>query len=713
MKEFMVSFRVLLVVLVFFSIWIPTAVIVGVSQSRTETLLDDATRLRTPPVAARLRDIVVSSLERAEYTTRINVEDTRTAADLPDLDSPAGREEVRRKMSCELAAVPNATSTVWVTKADGRLWGRYAFSSGEVGWWETTPNCTLFQYEYDTAAGVLGRLVDSSTVNNTGEPFFTLAREHGECWTSPYKWFGDLYLTFSRRASTQAEAFWGVWGADILVADAAMVFQGATIPNGLAILVEASTENVLATTDPAIKVQEDLTPLGIDDMQHPWIRAANRFIHKRYGSWAQAEAALGDDETTSPEDIASHVRRPCLQWVVVVIVRVDKVEVEWASLVTAALTTACAIGCSITFAMLITRPLMRLTRQMEDIAQLKFEVDRGSMSRLTEFQKLEIIFSRLRLGIIAMTKYIPRPVVRDLLRAKLPSGEFESPKKLATGENLSLLGMAPRELTVMFTDIRGFTTLSEVLSKRTTVEMLNVWLEAFTACIHEHSGVVDKYIGDCIMAIWNAPDPVAQHAALACETALKFKEVLARLNKQWEEQELPPLDVRVGIHVGEILIGNIGCADRINYTVCGTTANISARIEQLGKAYGVSPLISGDLHRQVEADFCCVWLDNVILQGHKTTVTPVYHLVAPMRTATGEQLAVSHAMAEVRDRSCQRGKLETVHEAIDAAEHADASGVYSKTLALLRARVLKKQHASDSFDIIPNDSRVAAPSVAL
>eukprot|EP00727_Mastigamoeba_balamuthi_P009832 m51a1_g5471 hypothetical protein (715) ;mRNA; r:282221-284437 len=711
----MVSFRVLLVVLVALSIWIPTVIIVGVSQTRTNSLLDGATRLRSPPLAARLRDIVSGSLERAEITTHLNVQDMRTGTPL-DFDTPEGLVEARRRMTVQLESIPNATSTIWATTADGRLFGRYAYTSGEVGWWETCANGTLLDYKFDPATLQVGSLNAASYVNNTDQPFYKLAVEKGSCWTNPYTWAGLQYLTYSSLASTKDNPFWGMWGADFLLRDTAMVFQGVTIPNGIALLIEASSENVLATTDPEVSVEKDGEPIRIQDIRgSSWIKAACRHVRSNFGSWSELDQTIDDSETTEPISIGSgvimtvaKVRRSCLVWSVAVIVEVNKVTVEWTSLLTAAITTVASIGMSITAAMLITRPLIRLTHQMEDIAKLKFDNEVVALSRLSEFEKLEIIFSRLRLGIIAMTKYIPRPVVRDLLLSKLPSGDLQE-KQIQSSDNLSLLGMTPRELTVMFTDIKGFTSLSEVLSKRIIVEMLNAWLEAFTSCIHEHQGVVDKYIGDCIMAIWNAPDPVRDHAALACHTALQFRAVLDKLNKTWQEQGLPDLDVRVGIHTGEMLIGNIGCAERINYTVCGTPANIAARVEQLGKAYGVTPLITGDLHDLVKDEFCCVWLDNVVLQGHKTIVTPVYHLVAPTGKATQEQVEMASAMRVLADKWSHRSKFDHINEAIEEAQRADVSGVYKDVFPILRNRSDKRIPASDSFKVIPSGRRSARP----
>eukprot|EP00727_Mastigamoeba_balamuthi_P011208 m51a1_g671 putative adenylate guanylate cyclase (229) ;mRNA; f:258634-259320 len=192
---------------------------------------------------------------------------------------------------------------------------------------------------------------------------------------------------------------------------------------------------------------------------------------------------------------------------------------------------------------------------------------------------------------------------------------------------------------------------------------------------------------------------------MACETALKFAEVLERLNQEWKEGGLPPLEVRIGVHTGEMLIGNIGCAERMNYTVCGTAANIASRVEQLGKAYQASPLISGDVFDLVKEEFCCVWLDNVVLQGHKTTVTSVYHLAAPMRKAMPAQLVISDCMNRLSEDWKHRCESEKLAQRIDDAEKMDELGLYSAVFPILRNRCSKRLGASDSFKIMPAAGR--------
>jgi adenylate cyclase len=249
----------------------------------------------------------------------------------------------------------------------------------------------------------------------------------------------------------------------------------------------------------------------------------------------------------------------------------------------------------------------------------------------------------------------------------------------------TLLGMKQQKLTIMFVDIAGFTTISEKLAKRTVVDLLFQWFEVFTNEIHQNHGTVDKYIGDCIMALWGAPIAVDNPEYLACTTALHFNTIIETLNKEWALTNIPHVSIRVGIHCGDIYVGNIGCEQRVNYTVCGTVANISARLEQLGKIYGLTPLLSGDTYDRIKNDYLCVWLDNVILRGHTTIITTVYHLLAPMAQATTEQLMVAETMNQLRE-SFNETNIERRLTLITEAQSNPYLTGYFKTLEILKEK---------------------------
>jgi adenylate cyclase len=168
-------------------------------------------------------------------------------------------------------------------------------------------------------------------------------------------------------------------------------------------------------------------------------------------------------------------------------------------------------------------------------------------------------------------------------------------KELSERSDLSLLRGRRKEITVMFSDISGFTTLSEKLSPEQVVEILDIHLSAMSNIIIKSGGMVDKYVGDCIMAVWNAPNDVDNHRLLACETALKMQAALKDVNKAISDAGVPlptELKVGIGLNTGFAVVGNIGSELKSDYTAIGDTVNVSSRLESLNKQFGTGIIIS-------------------------------------------------------------------------------------------------------------------------
>jgi adenylate cyclase len=147
------------------------------------------------------------------------------------------------------------------------------------------------------------------------------------------------------------------------------------------------------------------------------------------------------------------------------------------------------------------------------------------------------------------------------------------------------LGGVDKEITVLFSDIRGFTSLSERMSPQELVNYLNVYLTAMTDLILEYKGTLDKYVGDEIMCFWGAPKAQEDHALLACRCALRQMQKLAELNAGWDTQGLPRIDIGIGLNSGIMTVGNMGSEGRMNYTAMGDNVNLGARLEGTNKEY--------------------------------------------------------------------------------------------------------------------------------
>ena len=203
----------------------------------------------------------------------------------------------------------------------------------------------------------------------------------------------------------------------------------------------------------------------------------------------------------------------------------------------------------------------------------------------------------------------------------------------------SLVGES-RALTVLFSDVRGFTTISEGLDPQQLTQLMNEFLSPMTHVIHAHRGTIDKYMGDAIMAFWGAPLPDAQHARHALQAALAMIARLEALQESFKAKGWPPIKIGVGLNTGEMTVGNMGSEFRMAYTVMGDAVNLGSRLEGLTKEYGVQIIVS-EFTRAAVPDFVFRELDCVRVKGKDRPVV-IYEPLWPV----GEDNAQSQAEIE-------------------------------------------------------------------
>ena len=209
-------------------------------------------------------------------------------------------------------------------------------------------------------------------------------------------------------------------------------------------------------------------------------------------------------------------------------------------------------------------------------------------------------------------------------------------------ERLKLGGQA-RLMTIMFCDIRGFTSLSEHLDAETLTRFMNSFLSPMTEIITERKGTIDKYIGDCIMAFWNAPLDDPDHAENALRAAQAMRRELAELNRRWQEEPpyrvFLPVRIGIGINTGECVVGNFGSEAHFDYSLLGDPVNLASRLEGLGKTYGVDLVIGEETAAQLD-DPTLIELDLVAVKG-KTQAGRIF--TSPPEEWEGEESIREHS----------------------------------------------------------------------
>jgi adenylate cyclase len=207
------------------------------------------------------------------------------------------------------------------------------------------------------------------------------------------------------------------------------------------------------------------------------------------------------------------------------------------------------------------------------------------------------------------SKYVSDVLVEELLR---------SPELKLGGEK--------KEITVLFSDIRGFTTMSEKMQPEEVVHILNEYLSEMTEAIFVNKGTLDKFVGDAVMALFNTPAPLKDHALCAVRTAFLMKKKLAALNEKWIKEGKHPLKIGIGINTGEAIAGNMGSMKRMEYTVIGDTVNLASRLESATKGLGAEILISDHTYEQVKDHVRVKRFDNITVKGKEELLT-VYDVV--------------------------------------------------------------------------------------
>ena len=258
----------------------------------------------------------------------------------------------------------------------------------------------------------------------------------------------------------------------------------------------------------------------------------------------------------------------------------------------------------------LSDPIEELTEEAIKIRQFQFEGEVKTDSKIKEVKALGQTMQALKVSLKSFTKYMPQRLVMRLLE-----------------KNQDIqLGGESKKLTIFFSDVAGFTTVSEGMAPQTLMTHISDYFEQLTQIIIQQNGTIDKYIGDAIMAFWGAPDDDPLRSFHACRAALLCQHALKALNANWSRQGKSVLNTRMGIHCGEVVVGNMGSSERMNYTLIGDAVNLSSRLEGTNKFYGTNIIISHAVYEEIKDDFLCRIMDIVAVKG-KNQGIKIYELL--------------------------------------------------------------------------------------
>ena len=453
-----------------------------------------------------------------------------------------------------------------------------------------------------------GTWTDATRTDDTGydprtRSFYLLAsRASGGIWTPPYVFAGQMVpgITFAI-ADRRAGSLVGVFTVDFSLARLTELARELQFSEHGRVVILAADNTVLAHPSAPVVVPA-ATPGGEPALVH-----ANTLADR-----AVAMALAGEGDGPFELDGTAYLGRSVpisldggQTWRVLAYAPESDFTSGLrgrviSSLLISLIAVIIAVAVASVLARRISVPLIALAREMTRAGELRLDDDDDGGSMFREIQHMNTALAKMKGGLRSFSRYVPRDLVRKLV---------------ASGKDAVLAGET-RELTIFFSDLAGFTSLAESRTPDELVKLLGVYFDDVSQIIADERGTLDKYIGDGIMAFWNAPEAITDHPFRACVAALRSYRCVHE-----------PLAMRIGIATGDVLVGNIGSHERMNYTAMGDAANLAARLESLNKQYNTSVMIAESTRIAAGDAIVARPIDVVAVKG-KSQGVRVYELLA-------------------------------------------------------------------------------------
>jgi adenylate cyclase len=540
--------------------------------------------------------------------------------------SVADQEASFRALLAILRANPEF-SWVSYSTAEGAFLGAYRTQEGALRLNTSAiedGKTRLVEYDVaDEGARTLHREDPDTGYDPRTRPFYTLAQASGQrVWTPPYVFFdqGVPGITCAR-PYVEGGALKGVATVDFDLNSLSRFVAGLTLSRRGRVFIFADEGAVIAHPTVHLVEQRGLgaegTLVALADIDDPVVKAYE--AARREGTFSFEHGGERWRAAATPFAVDENLR-----WIVgAVAPESDFMAGVQRNNLISLLVSLAALVVAIVLAWLLSthvaRPLTKLASQMDEVGRFEL-IDRAPQRTVfAEIAMMDGALRRMKSGLRSFASYVPRDVVRAML---------------ASGKEAVLQGEV-KELTVFFSDVASFTSIAETMSPEALVHLLAGYFDEATRVIASKQGTVDKFIGDGIMAFWGAPADDAEHATHACQAAILYQRRIAAM-KAAGEPWAQHLAARIGISTGPALVGNIGSSERLNYTVMGDTVNVAARLEGLGKVYGVGVLVAEATLQMTRGSVLARPIDVVAVKG-KAQGTRVYELLAFASEPAGDE----------------------------------------------------------------------------
>jgi adenylate cyclase len=419
---------------------------------------------------------------------------------------------------------------------------------------------------------------------------------------------------------------------------------------------------IVAHPDPGKSIRREQGRLQVakaQDIEDPRIVAA--VAERGRTGRDRFSFTVGPDDTEYAALFSSITASAAWQWEVLVVAPTDDFvgALKRASrLLISVMLGVAMLECLLIYYMArwISRPIERVSEEIEEIRELAFGEVRPARSRIREIGQLQRATVLLRNALRSFSVFVPVEIVRGLI---------ESGRPLAPG-------VEQRFMTMLFSDIESFTAIAEQLTPQQLSDQTSSYFGIVTSAVAGEMGTIDKFIGDSVMAFWGAPQPVDDHVFRACVAAVRASRRMRKLNTEWAAEGRKPMRVRIGVHCADVVVGNVGSAERLSYTVMGDGVNIASRIEGLNKEFGTAVCISDSVHAEVEDRVVARPIRRIAVRGRSAQIM-VYELMGIAGSADPE------LQASERDRLLCR-MTDAAMTALTAGRFAEAIRLYGELL---------------------------------
>ena len=506
-----------------------------------------------------------------------------------------GSDGVRRKV----AGMPDAAAMAW------RVMDPMPENAPRPAHWR------YFDDSGDEIRGAGSAHTEPSSYDPRKRPWFLKAQAEKKATVSDVYVFQSLNkpgLTVSQPLRGMPSA---VVGVDLSLSDLARLAKRLRPGANGVFAVTDDKSRVIAFSGDTTILKKDVADKGVE------LKLLGELSDSRLARTAMAANAKERAESSFALDDKVHLgfQRPAsksgrVAWNVVSIAAIEDFTGQlmaslYRSLTLAGVIVALSVLLMAVMSAWISGPVIRLKRIADQITTLNLSKAAPFNTPFEEIGRLQDSMERMRAALDIFLRFVPRDVVRELFQTDEAVG----------------VGGVRREVTLLFTDVEGFTTMTERMTPEEIMSQASEYFETLSFGIQANRGTIDKFIGDAIMAIWNAPTDDPLHVDNACRGTLTAHRISEDLNGEFAAAGKPIMRTRFGLHTAEVLVGNVGARDRMQYTCLGSGVNLAARLEGLNKFYGTQILASGAVRQKASADYLFRRVDIVQAKGTSIPVT--------------------------------------------------------------------------------------------